>query len=66
VVCTYDSHAGAILEIFNEAIANSTALYDYKLRTPESMLGWFRTKDAGRFPVVGVVEDGQLLGLQAW
>ena len=30
-------HSAAILGIFNEAIENSTALYDYKPRPPESM-----------------------------
>ena len=29
VTCTHESHATAILEVFNEAIANSTALYDF-------------------------------------
>jgi phosphinothricin acetyltransferase len=49
--CTYKSHADAILEILNEAIVNSTALYDYKPRLSESMVGWFKAKDASRFPV---------------
>jgi L-amino acid N-acyltransferase YncA len=37
VLCTEERHAGQILAIFNEAIVNSTALYDYKPRAPESM-----------------------------
>lgn len=37
VQCTFDRHANAILEIFNEAILNSTALYDYARRR-----AWFR------------------------
>ena len=65
VTCTHDAHAGAILEIFNDAIVNSTALYDYKPRTPENMVGWFKTKEAGRFPVIGAVDDqGELLGFE--
>jgi L-amino acid N-acyltransferase len=32
VTCTFEIHASQILAIFNEAIANSTALYDYKPR----------------------------------
>lgn len=67
VTCTHESHATAILEVFNEAIANSTALYDYKPRTPESMVGWFKAKEVGRFPVVGAVApDGQLLGFASY
>ncbi|MDQ3773234.1 MAG: N-acetyltransferase family protein [Pseudomonadota bacterium] len=67
VTCTYEAHAGAILEIFNEAIANSTALYDYKPRSSESMVGWFKTKETSRFPVIGVIsEAGQLMGLASY
>jgi len=63
VTCTEEAHAAAILAILNEAIANSTALYDYKPRTPESMVAWFATKRSNGFPVIGA-EDGQgkLLG----
>lgn len=56
--CSHEKHANAILEIFNEAILNSTALYDYKPRAPESMIGWFDAKRNGGFPVIGV-EDGK-------
>lgn len=67
VQCTHAAHAGAILEIFNEAIANSTALYDYKPRAPESMAAWFAAKEAGRFPVIGAVDDaGTLLGFASY
>jgi L-amino acid N-acyltransferase len=67
VTCTYDAHASAILEILNEAIANSTALYDYKPRAPENIAGWFKTKEAGRFPVIGAIGDaGQLLGFASY
>ncbi len=67
VACTYESHAAEILEIFNEAIVSSTALYDYKPRTPESMVGWFKAKEAGRFPVIGATgADGRLLGFASY
>jgi L-amino acid N-acyltransferase YncA len=65
--CTNERHGDAILAIFNDAIANSTALYDYKLRTPESMDSWFKAKAASRFPVLGAVNDaGQLLGFATY
>lgn len=65
--CTEDAHAGAILAIFNEAIANSTALYDYRPRAPESMAPWFATKRSNGFPVIGAVdEDGTLLGFASY
>lgn len=67
VACTYDAHATAILDIFNEAIVNSTALYDYHPRPPESMIAWFKSKAAGRFPVIGAVDEaGTLLGFASY
>ena len=67
IPCTYNRHAGRILEIFNEAIVRSTALYDYAPRSPESMVGWFKTKEAGRYPVIGAVDDNeQLLGFASY
>ncbi|CAD1796290.1 phosphinothricin acetyltransferase [Xanthomonas arboricola] len=65
--CSEDRHASAILDIFNDAIATSTALYDYRPRPPESMVGWFATKRAGGFPVIGVeAADGSLMGFASY
>ncbi|MBL0729978.1 GNAT family N-acetyltransferase [Piscinibacter sp. HJYY11] len=65
--CTEDRHAAAILEIFNDAIVSSTALYDYKPRAPESMVAWFATKRANGFPVIGVKDEaGTLLGFASY
>jgi len=67
VPCTLERHAPAILAIFNDAIVNSTALYDYKPRTPESMAGWFRAKETGAFPVIGVEDaNGELMGFASY
>ena len=67
LTCTYESHAVEILEILNDAIVNSTALYDYKPRTLESMVGWFRAKETGRFPVIGAVDENkQLIGFGSY
>ena len=64
--CTRD-YAPAILEIFNEAILNSTALYDYKPRTPQMMEGWFDLKTKHNFPVIGIVNDeNELLGFGSY
>ncbi len=52
-----------IREIFNEAIARSTALYDYKPRTLEGVETWFAAKAGGKFPILGAfADDGTLLG----
>ena len=67
VACTHEVHAESILGILNEAIENSTAIYDYRPRPLSSMENWFRTKAAGEFPVVGVEsEEGQLLGFASY
>jgi L-amino acid N-acyltransferase YncA len=50
-----------ILEILNDAILNTTALYDYKTREIESMTAWFETKRKGNFPVVGIFGPGRKL-----
>ena len=61
------SYAGQILAIFNDAILNSTALYDYKPRTPEMMTAWFENKVRGNYPVVGIVnEAGELMGFGSY
>lgn len=65
--CTHEAHAGAILDIFNDAIVTSTALYDYQPRTPQSMQAWFQAKAAGGFPVIGAVDEaGTLLGFASY
>jgi len=67
VACTHDRHAHAILDIFNEAILTSTALYDYQPRSLASMQSWFAAKDAGNFPVVGLEDEaGQLLAFGSY
>lgn len=67
VTCTHESHATKILEILNDAIATSTALFDYKPRAPESMVAWFRAKEVGRFPVIGAIAaDDQFLGFATY
>jgi L-amino acid N-acyltransferase YncA len=61
------SYAGAILAILNEAIENSTALYDYRPRTAATMDSWFDAKEKARYPVLGVVDAAdQLLGFASY
>lgn len=65
--CTHDEHAGAILEIINDAIAHSTALYEYRPRSLESMRGWFEVKARGQYPVLGALDDaGALVGFASY
>lgn len=67
VHCTYERHAAAILDIFNDAILHSTALYDYQARTDANMQAWFAAKIQGQFPVLGLEDaQGQLLGFGSY
>jgi phosphinothricin acetyltransferase len=67
ILCARDLHANAILDILNDAILTSTALYDYKPRTMQSMDSWFQAKQAGRYPVIGAIDSGgTLLGFASY
>ena len=50
-----------ILDIFNDAILNSTALYDYKIRTLETMYAWYDDKLAHNYPVTGAFDEAEIL-----
>ncbi|MEI6197436.1 MAG: N-acetyltransferase family protein [Verrucomicrobiota bacterium] len=67
IQCESERHADQILTIFNEAIANSTALYDYKPRTIEMIGSWFEAKAKGNYPVIGMQgDDGELMGFASF
>jgi phosphinothricin acetyltransferase len=67
VDCTAERHSAAILAIFNEAIANSTAIYEYELLKPDYMDRWFAAKTQGRYPVIGFETDaGELAGFASY
>jgi L-amino acid N-acyltransferase len=61
VKCSLDEHGAAILEILNDAIVSSTALYDYRPREPASMAAWFQSKAQGGFPVWGALDEAERL-----
>jgi phosphinothricin acetyltransferase len=67
VTCTLATHGGAILDILNEQIRTSTAVYEYVERTPESMVAWFKAREARNYPVIGVEdESGTLMGFATY
>jgi phosphinothricin acetyltransferase len=67
IACEPARHSAAILQIFNDAIANSTALYDYQPRPAEAMTAWFDTKARGNYPVIGVEDEhGELMGFASY
>lgn len=67
IQCTYEAHASAILDIFNDAIMNTTALYEYQPRDLDSMIKWFQVKQENNFPVIGALDEhGNLLGFASY
>ncbi len=67
IACNYEQHAAPILEIFNDAILNSTALYEYQPRTMQTMDAWFKAKQGGNFPVVAAIdENNAFLGFASY
>ena len=67
VNCQYERHGKTILSIFNEAIANSTALYDYEPRTLSTVREWFENKKEYNYPVIGIENDnGVLMGFATY
>ncbi len=67
IIACDESFSGSILSILNDAILNSTAIYDYKPRTLDSMAAWFAAKRKGSYPVIGAVSDeGELLGFASY
>jgi L-amino acid N-acyltransferase YncA len=62
-----DAHAAAVREIFNDAIENTTALYDYRPRSLATVLQWFGTKAREAHPVLAAVDaNGALLGFASY
>ncbi|WP_432454892.1 MULTISPECIES: GNAT family N-acetyltransferase [unclassified Agarivorans] len=67
ITCTYEKHARSILDIFNDAIETSTALYEYEKLSMESMIGWFETKINGAYPVFGLESlNGELMAFASY
>ncbi|WP_236025847.1 GNAT family N-acetyltransferase [Geomonas azotofigens] len=67
VRCSLERHVDAILEIFNDAIVHSTALYEYQPRTRQFMQNWFESKQSAGFPVIGIEDgDGVLLAFGSY
>lgn len=64
--CT-ENHKPLILDILNDAIINTTALYEYRPRTIQVMDAWFEAKRQGNFPVFGAFdENDNLLGFGSY
>lgn len=54
-----------ILEIYNDAVLNTTAVYDYEPHTLEMRRQWFRIKEAQGYPVFVAEENGRVVGFSS-
>lgn len=57
IKCSNKRNGSEITEIFNDAILNTTALYEYKPRTREFISSWFAVKRANNYPVIGIIDE---------
>jgi L-amino acid N-acyltransferase YncA len=52
----------SMLDIYNDIIINTTAVYDYQPHTLEMRKQWYQTKQEQGIPVFVAEEDNQILG----
>lgn len=57
VDCDFQRHGLQMLAIVNEAIENTTWVYDYQPRTPQAMAQFIEERLAGGYPVIGAIDE---------
>ena len=55
-----------MLEIYNDVILNTTAVYDYEPHTLEMRKQWFETKQQQGFPVFVAEEENKIVGFSSF
>jgi len=55
-----------ILAIYNDAVLNTTAVYDFEPRTMATQQQWFETKCRSGYPVLVAVEQEKVLGFASY
>ncbi len=60
-----DQDLPGMLDIYNEVILHTTAVYDYEPHTLAMRTAWLNTKKEQGYPVFVAEENGQLLGLSS-
>ena len=61
-----EADLAALLTIYNDAVINTTAVYDYVPRTMEAEDAWFAAKRAQKLPVLAAVIDGAVAGFASY
>ncbi|MBC7849666.1 MAG: N-acetyltransferase [Chitinophagaceae bacterium] len=60
-----ESDLPLLLEIYNEVIMNTTAVYDYEPHTMEMRQQWWQAKQSQRFPVFVAEANGLIAGFSS-
>ncbi len=60
------THLDAIRSIFNTEIAQSMALWEESPRSEATVRGWWDTKVAAGFPVIGAFDGDELVGFATY
>jgi phosphinothricin acetyltransferase len=61
-----EADVSAILDIYNDAIAHTTAVYHYEPQTMENRLQWFRDKRQSGCPLIVLEEQGRVAGFATY
>ena len=61
-----DADLSSILEIYNDAIVHTTAVFEYRAHTLEMRRAWLHAKEAASLPVLVAVEDDRTIGFATY
>jgi phosphinothricin acetyltransferase len=61
-----ERHLPGILEIYNQVIATTTAVYSEEPATLESRLEWWQIRSALHYPILVALDDGEVLGFSSF
>ena len=61
-----EADLAAILAVYNDAVANTTAVYDYTPRDLEAQERWFAAKREQKLPVLVAMDSGRLAGFASF
>lgn len=57
IQCSFAEHGQRIMEIYNQAIVETTATYEHTPYSEEDMRQWFESREKNGFPIIGAVTD---------
>jgi L-amino acid N-acyltransferase len=61
-----EQDATAIVEIYNDAILHTTAVYKYEVESVEERLAWLQQKAQDNFPVLVFEDEGEVAGFATY